>query len=46
MATGTRSLPTDSPVPTFQPNERGYLLEGSQESIYATPNIEPPGHSS
>ena len=46
MATGTRSLPTDSPVPTFQPNERGYWLEGSQEDIYATPNIEPPGHSS
>ena len=46
MATGTRSLPTDSPVPTFQPNERGYLSEGSQEDIYATPNMELPGHTS
>ena len=45
MATGTRSLPTDSPVPIFQPNERGYLLEGSQEDVYATPNMEPPGHT-
>ena len=33
MATGTRSLPTDSPVPYFQPIERGYLSEGSQEGI-------------
>ena len=28
MATGTRSLPTDSPVPYFQPIERGHMLEG------------------
>ena len=28
MATGTRSLPTDSPVPYFQPIERGQVLEG------------------
>ena len=45
MVTGTRSLPTDSPVPNFQPNERGYLSEGSQEDVYATPNMEPPGHT-
>ena len=46
MATGTRSLPTDSPVPNFQPNKRGNLSEGSQEDVYATPNMEPPGHTS
>ena len=28
MATGTRSLPTDSPVPYFQPIERGHISEG------------------
>ena len=28
MATGTRSLPTDSPVPYCQPIERGYMSEG------------------
>ena len=28
MATGTRSLPTDSPVPYFQPLERGHVSEG------------------
>ena len=28
MATGTRSLPTDSPVPYFQPIERGPMSEG------------------
>ena len=27
MATGTRSLPTDSPVPYFQPIERGHMSE-------------------
>ena len=32
-------------MPNFQPNERGYLLEGSQEDVYAIPNIEPPGHT-
>ena len=41
MATGTRSLPTDSPVPYFQPIERGHMSEGglsdrnSQKAIYA-----------
>ena len=29
MATGTRSLPIDSPIPFFQPIDRGYLSEGS-----------------
>ena len=28
MATGTRSFPTDSPVPYFQQPERGNVLEG------------------
>ena len=28
IATGTRSLPTDSPVPYFQPIERGHMAEG------------------
>ena len=28
MATGTRSLPTDSAVPFFQPIERGHMSEG------------------
>ena len=45
MATGTRSLPTNSPIPYFQPIERGYLLEGSQEGVYATPYIEPSEHT-
>ena len=41
MATGTRSLPTDSPVPYFQPIERGHMSEGrlgdlgSQEATFA-----------
>ena len=41
MAAGTRSLPTNSPILYFQPIERGYMSEGSQEGIYATPYIEP-----
>ena len=41
MATGTRSLPTDSPVPYFQPIERAYMSEGSQEGVYAPPYINP-----
>ena len=45
MATHTRSLPTDSPVPYFQPVERGYMSEGSQEGVYATPYIEPSEHT-
>ena len=47
MATGTRSLPTDSPVPYYQPIERGYESEGRlsdlglQEGIYAPPFVNP-----
>ena len=33
MATGTRSLPTDSPVPYFQPLERGHMSEGIPNDI-------------
>ena len=41
MATGTRLLPTDSPVPYFQPIEKGHMSEGrlsnmdSQEAVFA-----------
>ena len=45
MATGTKTLPTDSPILYFQPIERGYMSEGSQEGIYATPYIEPSEHT-
>ena len=41
VATGTRSLPTDSPVPYFQPVERGYMSEGSQEGVYVPPFVNP-----
>ena len=41
MVTGTLSLPTDSPVPYFQPVERGYMSEGSQEGMYMTPYVDP-----
>ena len=33
MAAGTRSLPTDSPVPYFQPIERGHMSEGGLSDI-------------
>ena len=33
MATGTRSLPTESPVPYFQPIERGHMSEGGLSDI-------------
>ena len=33
MATGTRSLPTDSPVPYFQPLEIGHVSEGVPSDI-------------
>ena len=33
MATGTRSLRTDSPVPYFQPIERGHVSEGILSDI-------------
>ena len=45
MATGTWSLPTDSPIPYFQPIERGYMSEGSQEGVYATPYVDPSEHT-
>ena len=45
MATGTRSLPTDSPIPYLQPIERGYMSEGSQEGVYATPYVDPSEHT-
>ena len=47
MATSTRSLPTDSPVPYFQPIERGHMSEGrlsdlgSQEGLYVPPYVNP-----
>ena len=33
MATGTRSLPTDSPLPYFQQLERGHVSEGVPSDI-------------
>ena len=33
IATGTGSLPTDSPVPYFQPFERGHVSEGVPSDI-------------
>ena len=48
MATGTRSLPTDSPVPYFQPMERGHMSEGrlsdmaSPEAMFARGVHMPP----
>ena len=45
MATGTRSLPTDSPVPYFQPIERGYMSEGLQEGVYVPPYVDPLGQT-
>ena len=44
MATGTSSLPTDSPIPYFQPIERGYMSE-SQEGVYVTPYVDPLEHT-
>ena len=45
MATSTRSLPTDSPIPHFQPIERGYMSEGLQEGVYVTPYVDPSEHT-
>ena len=45
MATHTRSLSTDSPIPYFQPTERGYMSEGSQEGVYASPYVDPSEHT-
>ena len=43
MAAGTRSLPTDSPVPYFQPLERGHVSEGVPSDIGSP---ESPHHGS
>ena len=45
MVTGTRSLPTESPIPYIQPIEGGYMSEGSQEGMYATPYVDPSEHT-
>ena len=45
MATGTWSLPTDSPIPYFQPIERGYMSEGCQEGVYVTAYVDPSEHT-
>ena len=45
MATHTRSLPTNSPIPYFQPIEKGYMSEGSQEGIPVTPYVNPSEHT-
>ena len=45
MATDIRSLPTDLPVPYFQPIERGYMSEGSQEGVYVPPYVDPSEHT-
>ena len=45
MATSTRSLPTDSLIPYFQPIERGYMSEGSQEGVYVPPYVDPSEHT-
>ena len=50
MATGTRSLPTDSPVLYFQPTERGHVSEGglsdidSQRAVFQGGMQMPPHH--
>ena len=51
MATGTRSLPTDSPVPYFQPLERGHASEGVPSNVGVLEGVlhgsiqVPPGHA-
>ena len=45
IATGTRSLPTNSPIPYFQPIETGYMSEGSQEGVYVPPYVEASEHT-
>ena len=39
MATSTRSLPNDSPVPYFQPIERGHMSEGRLSDLGLQENI-------
>ena len=54
MVTGTRSLPTDSPVPYFQPLKRGHVSEGvpsdidlPEGALHEMQNIQiPPRHVS
>ena len=43
MDTGTKSLPTDSPVPYFQPIERGHMSEGRLSDVNPWEKIERPG---
>ena len=51
MATGTRSLPTDSPVPYFQPIERGHVSEGIPSDLGSPEDVPhggmqiPPHHA-
>ena len=45
MATGTQSLPTDSPILYFQLIERGYVSEGSHEGVYTTSYVDPSEHT-
>ena len=53
MATGTRSLPTDLPVPYFQQPERGHVLEGEPSdmglpvgAVHEMQNVQmPPRHA-
>ena len=45
MATGTRSLPTDSPIPYFQPIERGFMSEGLQEGVYPSAYVDLSEHT-
>ena len=45
MVTGTRSLPTNSPIPYYQPIERGYMSEGSQEGVYVPSYVDPSEHT-
>ena len=45
MASSTRSLPTNSSIPYFQPIERGYMSEGSQEGVYMPPYVDPSEHT-
>ena len=39
MATGTSSLPTDSPVPYFQPIKRGHVSEGIHSNIHSLEDV-------
>ena len=41
----TQEQVTDSPIPYFQPIERGYMSEGSQEGVYVPPYVDPSEHT-